>query len=475
MGVRFGTDGIRGVANAELGAELVLALGRAAARVLPAQSFVVGRDTRRSGPLLQAALSAGLASEGADVIDLGVLPTPAVAWTSAQRDVPGAMVSASHNPFADNGIKLFAPGGLKLPDAVEEAIEAELSAILEGDHGTARPTGHGVGRMWSEPDAVDSYIDYVCAQLEGRDLAGMRVVVDCANGAASAVAPLVLERLGAEVIAIACDPDGSNINAGCGSTHPDHASAIVMARHAHVGLALDGDADRLVAVDHGGALATGDELLALFAADLNGRGRLSGNTVVVTVMTNLGFRLAMQRTGIEVRETQVGDRYVLEALDSEGLALGGEQSGHIIFRQLATTGDGTLTGVLLLDLMRRSGQPLAELTAAAMTRLPQVLHNVIVPNPSAAVAAELVAAEVMAAEAELGSSGRVVLRASGTEPLVRVMVEALHIADAEAVAARLCAVVEQVAARLAEPGAAPANGPGPGGHSATSTQPGSAS
>ncbi len=298
----------------------------------------------------------------------------------------------------------------------------------------------------------------------------------------------MLERLGAEVIAIARDPDGSNINAGCGSTHPDHASAEVIARAAHVGLALDGDADRLVAVDHRGALATGDELLALFATDLEARGRLSGNTVVVTVMTNLGFRIAMQRTGIEVRETQVGDRYVLEALDGDGLALGGEQSGHIIFRQLATTGDGTLTGVLLLDLMQRSGRPLAELTAAAMTRLPQVLHNVIVPDPAAAVSAAALRAELMAVEAELGSSGRVVLRASGTEPLVRVMVEAVDIADAETVAARLSAVVEQVAAQLAaqpadpgraeapdEAGSGQANGPGPGDHSVTSTQPGSAS
>ena len=443
MGVRFGTDGIRGVANAELGAELVMALGRAAARALPAQCFLVGRDTRRSGPLLQAALSAGMASEGADVVDLGVLPTPGVAWLSARRGVPAAMVSASHNPFADNGVKLFAAGGLKLPDAAEAAIEEELDRVLAASGRAPRPpVGHGVGRLWAEPDAAQGYVDHLVGVLDGRDLSGLRVVVDCAQGAASAVAPEVLARLGADVRAIACDPDGTNINDGCGSTHPEMLAAEVVASGADLGLALDGDADRLIAVDHTGVPATGDELLALFATDLAGRGNLAGNTVVVTVMTNLGFRLAMAERGITVRETAVGDRYVLEALDGDGLTLGGEQSGHIVFRRLATTGDGVLTGILLADLVRRLGTPLAELARASMTRLPQVLVNVAVARPSEAVAAPAVQAELAAVEAGLGDRGRVVLRASGTEPLVRVMVEAEDESVARAATARLCAVVE---------------------------------
>ena len=444
MGLRFGTDGIRGVANAELGAELVMALGRAAARALDAKSFLVGRDTRRSGPLLQAALSAGMASEGADVVDLGVLPTPGVAWWSAQRGYPAAVVSASHNPFADNGIKLFAAGGVKLPDLTEAAIEKELGRVLESSGSpSASPVGHGVGRLSDEPDSRHGYVDHLVGVLEGRDLTGMRVVVDCANGAASTVAPEVLARLGAEVHAIAHEPDGSNINDGCGSTHPESLAAEVVARGAHLGLALDGDADRLLAVDHTGELATGDELVSMFATDLAGQGKLARNTVVVTVMTNLGFRLAMVERGITVRETQVGDRYVLEALNADGLTLGGEQSGHIVFRELATTGDGVLTGILLLDLVKRSGAPFAALAKQSMQRLPQVLLNVVAPQPESVVAAPAVQAEVVAVQTELGSRGRVLLRASGTEPLVRVMVEAEDEAAAHAAAQRLCAVVEK--------------------------------
>ncbi len=444
MGLRFGTDGIRGVANAELGAELVMALGRAAARSLSATCFLVGRDTRRSGPLLQAALSAGMASEGADVVDVGVLPTPGVAWLSAERGYPAAVVSASHNLFSDNGVKLFAAGGLKLPDATEQAVEEELSRILQsGGRAPRPPVGHGVGQLRVDPDAAQGYVDHLVGSLEGRDLAGMRVVVDCANGAGFAVAPEVLARLGADVRAIAHDPDGSNINDGCGSTHPEALAAEVVASGAHVGLALDGDADRLLAVDHTGALATGDELLSLFATDLAGRGKLARNTVVVTVMTNLGFRLAMDERGIAVRETQVGDRYVLEALNADGLTLGGEQSGHIVFRELATTGDGILTGIMLLDLIGRQGAPLAELAGRSMHRLPQILDNVAASRPADAVASPVVQAEVAAVEAQLGGRGRVLLRASGTEPLVRVMVEAEDEATARAASARLCAAVEQ--------------------------------
>jgi phosphoglucosamine mutase len=454
VGVRFGTDGIRGVANAELGAELVLALGRAAARMLPARAFVVGRDTRRSGPLLQAALSAGMASEGADVVDLGVIPTPGVAWVASRRGLPGAVISASHNPFSDNGVKLIGAGGLKLSDAEEEAVEAELDRILAGE-GKARrpPTGPAVGVLVAEHEALGDYVEHLVAATEGRDLAGMKVVVDCANGAASTVAPAVLARLGAQVQVVCAEPDGTNINAGCGSTDPGRLAAEVRSSGAEVGLALDGDADRLLAVDHTGTLWSGDELLALFAADLAGRGRLAGNTVVVTVMSNLGLRLALAAQGIAVRETPVGDRYVLEALEADGLALGGEQSGHLVFRQLATTGDGVLTGVLLLDLLRRSGRPLAELAAAAMVRLPQVLHNVAVADPAAVVEAPEVQDELAAVRETLGDRGRVVLRASGTEPLVRVMVEAPEAAAAAAAAERLGAVVAAAGSASAAPGA----------------------
>jgi len=446
VGVRFGTDGIRGVANAELGAELVLALGRAAARALPAPTFLVARDTRQSGPLLQAALSAGLASEGADVVDLGVLPTPGVAWHCASRHLPGAVISASHNPFADNGVKLFAPGGLKLPDAAEAAVEEELDRVLAAEVRDRRsPTGRAVGRLSTDPAAADGYVEHLVAALEGRVLEGMRVVVDCANGAASGIAPVVLERLGASVDAIACEPDGTNINEGCGSTHPERVGAEVVRRGAEIGLALDGDADRLVAVDHTGAATTGDELLALFATDLARRGRLAGNTVVVTVMSNLGFRLAMAERNIAVRETPIGDRYVLEELNAEGLTLGGEQSGHLVFRERATTGDGVLTAVLLLDLLRRTGRPLEELAREAMHRLPQILVNVPAVDPARVVESAEVQAEVAAVTLELGDGGRILLRPSGTEPLVRVMVEAADQDLAHLVVARLSAVVERAA------------------------------
>jgi phosphoglucosamine mutase len=449
VGVRFGTDGIRGVANAELGAEVVLALGRAAARMLPARAFVVGRDTRRSGPLLQAALSAGMASEGADVVDLGVIPTPGVAWAASRRGLPGAVISASHNPFTDNGVKLIGAGGLKLSDTEEEAVEAELDRILTGE-GKARrpPTGPAVGVLVAEHESLGDYVEHLVAATEGRDLAGLKVVVDCANGAASTVAPTVLGRLGADLRVVCAEPDGTNINAGCGSTDPELLAAEVRSSGAEVGLALDGDADRLLAVDHTGTVWSGDELLALFAADLAARGRLAGNTVVVTVMSNLGLRLALAEQGITVRETPVGDRYVLEALEADGLTLGGEQSGHLVFRDLATTGDGVLTGVLLLDLLRRSGRPLAELAAAAMVRLPQVLHNVAVADPAAVVGAPEVQDELAAVRQALGERGRVVLRASGTEPLVRVMVEAPEARAAADAAGRLGAVVAAAAERL---------------------------
>jgi phosphoglucosamine mutase len=439
---RFGTDGVRGVANVELTPELVLALGRAIARTISAETFLIGRDTRRSGLMLQAALSAGLASEGAGVVDVGVLPTPALAWLSATRDAPAIVISASHNLFADNGIKLFAAGGAKLGADTEAAIEDELERILDPSvKGPRSLEGHGVGSLATESGLGESYVEHLGTLLEGRSLDGLRLVVDSANGAASGLAASVFERLGAEVVAIGCDPDGTNINAGCGSTSTETLASAVVEHEADLGLALDGDADRLLAVDGNGAPANGDELLALFALDLAERGQLAGNTVVVTVMTNLGFRLAMEQRGILVKETAVGDRYVLAALDQDGFALGGEQSGHIIFRRLATTGDGLLSGLILADLVTRAGKPLAELLDGLVARVPQVLVNVPVPNTELLDGAEAVWSAVAEEEARLGDAGRVLLRPSGTEPLVRVMVEADGDGVAEEIAQRLSTLV----------------------------------
>lgn len=434
MSLRFGTDGVRGPA-ADLDDDLVAALGAAAVEVLGGRDgFVIGRDTRRSGPRIEAALVRGMRSVGARPEILGVAPTPAVAWSAAVQGAPGAVISASHNPWGDNGIKFFAAGGRKLSDEVEEQLEAALDARLAArtEWSTSLPdggtdTGSGLLTAW---------LDAVCASIEGRTLSGLRVVVDCANGAASHVAPEAIARLGAEVDVLHARPDGTNINAGCGSTHPGDLQRRVVEIGADVGLAFDGDADRVLAIDEAGGLVDGDHLIALFARDLRERGRLAGDQVVVTVMTNLGFRLAMQEAGIGVVETGVGDRYVLEAMAAGGWSLGGEQSGHIVFGDLATTGDGLLSGVQLLDLVRRMGRPLSTLARGAMTRLPQVLVNVEVPDR----AAELVAAvadAVAVEEARLAPRGRVLLRPSGTEPLVRVMVEAETEGQAAAAAERL--------------------------------------
>ena len=439
----FGTDGVRGVANVDLTAELALALGRATARVLKSSGFVVGRDTRRSGPLLQGAFSAGLATEGVTVSDVGVLPTPALALLARGRGLPAAVVSASHNPFQDNGIKLFSSEGTKLPVETEQAIEKELDALLGSpEHATARPRGAGVGVIVSDAKAVDEYRQGVVRALKGRRLDGLHVVLDCANGAASTVAPAIFDSLGARVDAVFDQPDGININDGCGSTHPAALSAAVLERGAALGLAFDGDADRLVAVDHRGVLADGDTLLALFAIDLASRGLLPGDSVVVTVMSNLGFRHAMSERNIAVVETPVGDRSVLEALEAGGFHLGGEQSGHIVFRQLTSTGDGILTGLLLADLIVRSGVGLAALSAGLIERVPQVLRNVTVLEPHRLAGATEVWKAVSEVEASLGSTGRVLLRASGTEPVIRVMVETFDPAAAESAVDRLCAAVE---------------------------------
>jgi len=433
--LRFGTDGVRGVAGVELTPEYALSLGRAAARVLGGPRFLVGRDTRESGSLLEAALAAGIAAEGVDVELLGVLPTPGVAWHAARDGVPAAMISASHNPYQDNGIKLFAAGGLKLSDDVEQRIEAELGGA------TAGPVSGLVRRRVFLAD--EPYQQFLVQSLDGRGLDGIHVVVDCANGAASHVAPAVLEALGARVDVMGAEPDGRNINDGCGSTHPEALQRRVVEVGADVGLAFDGDADRVLAVDARGRLVDGDHLIAICAIDLAGRGLLAADTVVVTVMTNLGFRLAMAERGITVVETAVGDRYVLEALGQGGFSLGGEQSGHLIFSDLATTGDGILSGLQVLDLMARSVRPLADLAAEAMTSLPQVLRNVKVKQRGLDVSAA-VAEEVAAVEGELGERGRVLIRPSGTEPLVRVMVEAPTAEEAESAAARLAAAVERV-------------------------------
>jgi phosphoglucosamine mutase len=439
--LKFGTDGVRGVANTELTPELALALGRAAARVLGGDRYAVGRDTRRSGPLLEAALSAGLASEGADVTLLGVAPTPEVAWWSVQQDAPAAVVSASHNPFPDNGIKFFAAGGRKLRDEVEASVEAELARLLSEGATDRAPTGADVGRIVPAGDDHAGYAAAVAATLEGRRLDGLRAVVDCANGSASVVAPAVLAGLGVAVEVLFDQPDGTNINAGCGSTHPDTLARTVVEQGADLGVAFDGDADRVMLVDGAGEIVDGDQIIALCARDRHDRGALRGDSVVVTVMTNLGFRLAMDKAGITVVETAVGDRYVLEALESRSLALGGEQSGHVIFRDLCTTGDGLLTAVQALDVVVRSGRPLAELAAGAMTRLPQVLRNVRVAERDPAVVDRL-APLIAEVEARLGAEGRVLVRPSGTEPLVRVMAEAPTQAEAEAAVSQLVAAVE---------------------------------
>jgi phosphoglucosamine mutase len=440
---RFGTDGVRGVANVELTAELALALGRASACVLGAPAFLVGRDTRRSGPLLQSAFSAGLASEGADVVDVGVVPTPALAWLARSRGLPAAVVSASHNPFEDNGIKLFGDRGTKLAVATERAIENELDAVLaEPSRPARRPGRAGVGAISVDPKSADEYRKALGGVLKGRRLDGLHVVLDCANGAASQVAPKVFESLGARVEVVFDTPDGTNINDGCGSTHPEALCRAVVERGAALGVAFDGDADRMVAVDHRGVLADGDTLLALFAIDLADRGLLPGDSVVVTVMSNLGFRLAMAERNISVVETPVGDRAVLEALEEGGFNLGGEQSGHIVFRHLATTGDGILTGLLLADLVVRSGVGLAARSTGLIDRVPQVLRNVAVLQPQRLAEAAEVWQAVREVEGLLGETGRVLLRASGTEPVIRVMVETTDASAAESAADRICLAVE---------------------------------
>ncbi len=438
--VRFGTDGVRGEANASLTPEVALAVGRAAARLAAGGPVFVGRDTRRSGTMLEAALAAGVCAEGADAVLLGVVPTPAVAVVSAEERSVGVVISASHNPFADNGLKLFAPGGRKLTDDEQVGVEATIAEVLVAG-GSPGPTGESLGVVRTDDTAAARYAAAVVGALGGRRLDGLRLVVDCAHGANSEVAPEVLRSLGAEVTVVAAEPDGTNINRDVGSTHPELLAATVLESGADLGVAFDGDADRLLAVDGDGVLVDGDRILVLCALDLHARGELRHDTVVVTVMSNLGLHHAMRDAGIDVVSTAVGDRYVLEAMQQGGFCLGGEQSGHLVFSDHATTGDGLLSAVLLCDLVVRSGRSLADLAGSAMVQLPQVLRNVRVEGVATEVV-ERVDDAVAAAAAELGDRGRVLLRPSGTEPVVRVMVEAPTTEEAETVAARLVAAVE---------------------------------
>jgi phosphoglucosamine mutase len=448
----FGTDGVRGVAGRDLTAELAMELSVAAAHVLgDAGAFrasagrrdrplaVVGRDPRASGEFLEAAVVAGLASSGVDVLRLGVLPTPAVAYLTAALDADlGVMLSASHNPAPDNGIKFFARGGHKLPDAVETEIERRLGEKWQ------RPTGRGVGRVSDAYGEAERYVSHLLASMPG-PINGLRVVVDCANGAAHLVAPEALVRAGASVETIGASPDGHNINDGVGSTHLDALRAAVREKGADLGVAYDGDADRCLAVTADGETVDGDQIMTILALAMHERGRLANDTVVATVMSNLGFRLALRRHGLNLVETAVGDRYVLEAMRSGGHNLGGEQSGHVVMLDHATTGDGVLTSLHLLARVSETGRSLAEL-ASVMTRLPQVLINVRDVDKSKVGTSEKLAAAIAAAEAELGDSGRVLIRPSGTEPMVRVMVEAESQEQAERVAADLAEVVRTACA-----------------------------
>ena len=433
----FGTDGVRGVANRDLTPELALAIGRALGGRLPGgASVLIGRDTRRSGPMLEGALAAGLASAGADVRLLGVLPTPAVAELVGASDAAaGAVISASHNPFPDNGIKLFGADGFKLADAEEAAVEAAL-----GDAGD-RPEGGRLGAITPWEEGRASYIESL---LERRpvDLSGLSIVVDCANGATAATAPEVLERLGARVTAVGVDPDGVNINVGCGSTDLALLASSVTAAGADLGLAFDGDGDRVLAVGGDGVPLDGDQIIAICALEMRRRGQLDGEAVVVTTMTNLGFRRAMASEGIEVRWTDVGDRYVLEEMRRGGYALGGEQSGHVINLRHGPSGDGLAAGLHLLEALAARGETLAE-AGRVMQRLPQRLVNVRVERKGDLAGAEALWASVRECEAALGEDGRVVVRASGTEPLVRVMVEAPTADECDA----WCATIAEVAAR----------------------------
>lgn len=440
----FGTDGVRGLANRKLTPILALKLGQAAAEVLTADresyelrpTAIIGRDPRVSGEMLDAAIAAGLASRGVDVVRVGVLPTPAIAFLTDDYGADlGVMISASHNPMPDNGIKFFAAGGRKLPDSVEDQIQSTMEQL--SDDG---PTGTKVGRIISEsPDARDRYRKHL-REAVPVDLSGLKVVVDAANGAASRVAIEAYREAGAEVVPIHNKPNAFNINEDCGSTHIDKTQEAVLEHGAHLGLAHDGDADRCLAVDAEGNVVDGDQIMAILAVGMNEENNLRFNTLVATVMSNLGLKLAMKEQGIEVRETKVGDRYVVEELIRGDYSLGGEQSGHIVLPEDCPTGDGILSGLSLMARMAKTGKSLKEL-ASVMTVLPQTLINVPVSNKSKILDSPEVLTAIAEAEEELGESGRVLLRPSGTEELFRVMVEAAEAEQARKVAGRLAAIV----------------------------------
>ncbi len=441
----FGTDGIRGLANRDLTAELALNVSVAAAHILieskqlpnnQRPKAIVGSDSRASGEFLEAAVVAGLSSAGVDVYRVGVLPTPAIAYLVAESGADlGVMLSASHNPMPDNGIKLFARGGGKLDDSIEDQIQSRMAEPWE------RPIGSNVGRVIEDKDAANRYIEHLLSTVTQK-LDGLKVVVDCANGAASFVAPETLRRAGAEVVAVANTPDGWNINDGVGSTHLDFLKAAVQKNGADLGIAHDGDADRCLAVDADGNEVDGDQIIAILAAGLNARGELAKSTVVATVMSNLGFFKAMEAAGIKVEVTGVGDRYVLEKMLSDDLALGGEQSGHVINRKFANTGDGILTALTLLQEIKRANKSLKE-AAAIMQKFPQVLINVKDVAKEKLGSSEVIKKAVEKSETDLAGAGRVLLRASGTEALVRVMVEASTDTLASSVAEHLAEVVKR--------------------------------
>ncbi len=440
----FGTDGVRGRANADLTPELALAVASAAARVLASHDpdashrpfAVLGRDPRASSEMLEAAVAAGLTSAGADVRLVGVLPTPAVAYLTQLYGADlGVVLSASHNPMPDNGVKLFARGGQKLPDDIEAEIEAEVDSGWTGP----RPTGASVGRITVSGDGAAEYAAHLLKSAPA-SLAGLKVVVDCAHGAASSVAGDLFASAGADVVVVAGEPDGLNINDGVGSTHIQALATAVLSHSADLGVALDGDADRCLAVDATGAVVDGDQILAICAKALKEQSLLAEDTVVATVMSNLGFHHAMRDAGIDVLTTAVGDRYVLEALTGKGLSLGGEQSGHVIFTDAATTGDGLLTALRLMACMAAEGRSLAEL-ATVVQRLPQVMVNVRVADRASVSSSAAVQRAVAEASAELGDEGRILLRPSGTEQLIRVMVEAATQDRADAIAHRVADVV----------------------------------
>lgn len=441
MGVMFGTDGVRGVANRDLSPVTAFKLGRAGAHILARECsnkwMVLGRDTRISGDMLEAALISGICSAGVNVFKVGIMPTPAIAYLTRELNAAaGVVISASHNPVEDNGIKFFGASGYKLSDEVEAEIEA---LVIDNCAGVMSPVGAEVGRVYMVRDAPDRYMKFACNSIN-TDLKGFKIVVDCANGAASSIAPRVYRELGAEVIPIFNKPDGLNINCGCGSTYPEALMEEVVSSGADLGLAHDGDADRVLAVDSTGRLVDGDQIMVICARNLKKKGCLAGNTVVVTVMSNLGLHLAMRESDIRVLETKVGDRYVLEELQRTGASFGGEQSGHILFLDHNTTGDGILTALHLLAAMKEEGRPL-NILADQMERLPQLLLNVQVSDKDLVMSSPVLAKAIKEEEQKMGGSGRILVRPSGTEPLVRVMAEGRNMDQLKEIVQRLANII----------------------------------